>query len=423
MPVFAAQAVYNSPIPKMYRLRLASWRALGFLIIFSTLFAAYAAAADDWSAPEAELARKIAGLTGQSQVALTIANRSSLNDSERDQIGRGLRAAIAGAGVKLVDGEPAGVTVQVSLSENLRSYIWTAEVKQVGKEDSIVMVSFARSSRDPVPVQPPKVYLRKTLLWSQAEQILDVAAREDAPAPSMLVLDANAITAYQLKEGRWRPDHALPVTHTRAWPRDLRGRIVRQGGGSFDAYLPGVVCHATENTATIMDCHASDDPWPIGPEQFGLRAMIDPTRDFFTGLVAPAGPQASVRPFYSAAPLPQNKNTLWLLAATDGTIHKLDGNTDQSLNATDFGSDVAAVRSECGTEWQLLATRRGRTNDALSAYEMPDREPVRVSLPLEFAGTITALWTEPKGNGVIAVVKNAASGQYEAYRVTIACQL
>src|SRR5207244_6791424 len=144
------------------------------------------------------------------------------------------------------------------------------------------MVSFGRSSRDPVPVQPPKVYLRQTPLWSQAERILDVAAREDAPAPSMLVLDANAITAYQLKEGRWRPDHALPVTHTRAWPRDLRGRIVRQGGGSFDAYLPGVVCHATENTAAIMDSHASDYQLAIGYETIELRTQVDTTHDFVT---------------------------------------------------------------------------------------------------------------------------------------------
>jgi hypothetical protein len=44
-----------------------------------------------------------------------------------------------------------------------------------------------------------------------------------------------------------------------------------------------------------------------------------------------------------------------------------------------------------------------------------------MSQPLEFAGGVTALWTEAKGGSAIAVSKNAETGNYEAFRLAITC--
>jgi hypothetical protein len=55
------------------------------------------------------------------------------------------------------------------------------------------------------------------------------------------------------------------------------------------------------------------------------------------------------------------------------------------------------------------------------AFEFPDREPIAVSQAIDFAGGVTALWTEAKSGSAIAVSRNAETGMYEAFRLAIAC--
>ena len=120
-------------------------------------------------------------------------------------------------------------------------------------------------------------------------------------------------------------------------------------------------------------------------------------------------------------PLGRQNAAVWLVAATDGSLHVLDGSSEQTLSAR-WGSDVASVKSNCGSGWQILATQPGvGSTDAVRAFEMPEQNLVQVSVPMEFAGPVTALWTEASGSGAIAVSKNAATGNYEAYRVSVAC--
>jgi hypothetical protein len=111
-----------------------------------------------------------------------------------------------------------------------------------------------------------------------------------------------------------------------------------------------------------------------------------------------------------------------MLAGVDGSIHMLDGMTDQLIRGAKWGSDLAAVHSPCGTGTQLLVSESGDpTPDSLRAFEIPDRDPVAASSPVEFDGAIVALWPEGSGNGAIAIVKREDTGWYEAYRTSIAC--
>jgi hypothetical protein len=138
------------------------------------------------------------------------------------------------------------------------------------------------------------------------------------------------------------------------------------------------------------------------------------------------GKFTSVSKFYSAAFLPRDKYVLWLFAATDGSVHMVDGVSDQ-VARLDWGSDITSVNTSCGAGWQVLATNLTNsdetTGDAVRAYEFPDRDPIAVSPAFYFPGAITALWTEAKGGTAIAVVKNRETGNYEAYRVAVACSL
>jgi len=96
---------------------------------------------------------------------------------------------------------------------------------------------------------------------------------------------------------------------------------------------------------------------------------------------------------------------------------------NQMLARTNWGSDIAAIKTSCGSGWQILATSSGdgTSPDTIRAYEFPDRDPVAASLPTEMNGSVTSLWTESTGNGVMAVSQNQQTGKYEAYRLAIAC--
>ncbi|PYX35927.1 MAG: hypothetical protein DMG81_17080 [Acidobacteria bacterium] len=87
-----------------------------------------------------------------------------------------------------------------------------------------------------------------------------------------------------------------------------------------------------------------------------------------------------------------------------------------------WGSDVASVKTPCGSGWQVLATQAGDSlADSVRAYELPDRDPLAVSEAVDFAGGITALWTEAKGGTAVAVSRNSETGNYEAFRLAVAC--
>ena len=86
------------------------------------------------------------------------------------------------------------------------------------------------------------------------------------------------------------------------------------------------------------------------------------------------------------------------------------------------GSDLAAVHSGCGLGTQLLVSESGEPgHDTLRAYEIPDRDSVAVSSPLEFDGPITALWPDATLTSAVAIVKRSDTGWYEANRITVSC--
>jgi hypothetical protein len=410
------------------------------------LVLAVAARAADWSGPEQQLTRKIVAVTGAGMIALTVENRSSLGQRESEVIQNGLRSALEGAGIRLVKAENAGARVAISLSENPTSYVWVAEIRRGEGEAAVVMVSAPRTEGSIAPRESVPLSLRKIPLWTQDDPILDVAVLEQNATPTRIaVLGAEKLTLYQLQgqpqAGKWQQEQALGIVHARPWPRDLRGRLIAARDHFLDAYLPGMICRSTGGTPLALNCRESDDPWPLVPS--GLSGMVSnfpsagssnvaaippvgafyaSARDFFTGVLTPGvGKFTTVSKFYSAALLPREKYVLWLFAATDGHVHMVDGVSDE-ISGLGWGSDVASVKTSCGAGWQVLAaSSEPGSGDSVRAYEFPDRDPMAVSAAVDFAGTITALWTEAKGDTAVVVARNRATGTYEAYRLAITC--
>ena len=420
MPSASDNAVYNARIPHM---RASSSRLRRAACIFLLLLMhAPMILASDWRAPEEQLARKVAAATGPGAVAMELVNRSTLSHADVEEIRRGLVNELATLGVRLVSADQAAATLQITLSENLHNYVWVAEVHQGNNEVSVLMVSVPRTSPAGAAHSAATMTIHKTLLWTDENRILDLAVVNGSPQ-HMIVLQPESIALFKFQDGRWQSEQVLPITHSRPWPRDLRGRLILRKDHLFDAFLPGVFCRSSTTAPLALNCYESDDPWPLGTDQSGLSAFFTPTRNFFTGALSPGiDKQTVVKAFYSAAMLPREKYKLWIFATVDGQVHLLDGVTDQTAARLGWGSDITSVRSGCGLAWQVLVTGTGDgAVETVRAFEIADREPVVASQPVEFGGGITALGADSDGSSAIAVSQNSETGKYEAYRLSIAC--
>jgi hypothetical protein len=412
-----ATAVYNARNPEMIR----SYPPVRWALCLLLLATQFVHAAD-WRKPEAQLAEKIAAITGPGVIALEVTNRSSIGPSEVDQIRRGLTAALADSGVRVFEPDQAAARVRVTLSESLQDYAWVAEIQQGANDASIAIVATPRPD-SPINVQSPlPLTLHATQLVSQPEPILDAAILEGNPR-RMLVLGENALTVYEFKDGHWIPGQSLAINHDRLLPRDPRGRIILRKDHLFDAYLPGLICRSTNASPLAVTCSRSDDPWPLQTEEFGVSAFFAPARNFFTGTLVPGiGQQKSAPAFYSSVALPRAKYALWIFAGTDGQLHLLDGINHQLAGNVHWGSDLAAVHAACRPDWQVLATSAGNgTQDSVQAFEFSDREPMAVSQSLQLNGTVTALWTARAGEDATAVFRDSETGDYEAVQLTLTC--
>ncbi len=452
-------AVYNLGIPNLgdpnvgansfcRGLRLAD--TLRVMALLSFLLPAIAARAVDWNEPEQQLARQIVAVTGPGAVALTVDNRSSLGKRDQEIIQNGLRAALEGLGIRFATTEQAAATVAIFLSENSASYVWVAQIHQGTGETVVVMVSAPRPQGSTAAHESVPLSLRKLPLWTQDDPILDVAVLEENATPTHIaVLDAEKVALYRWQAGKWQMEQALSIVHARPWPRDLRGRVIPGRDHLLDVYLPGVICRSASAAPLALNCRETDDPWPLVPTGLSggtfssfpgggsssatvpaMGAFYAPTRNFFTGVLTPGiGKISTVPKFFSAAFLPRDKYLLWLFAGSDGRVHMVDGMSDQGGKFA-WGSDLTTVKTSCGSGWQVLATSsaenseggsREAIGDVVRAYEFPDRDPVAVSAPIDFAGSVTALWTEAKGDTAIAIVKNRETGSYEAFRLAVVC--
>jgi hypothetical protein len=452
------EAVYNSAIPDVIpntaiRSSVSACVLRLLRLFFVMLSLAALSFATDWSGPEQQLARKIVAITGPGAVALTFENRSSLGRRESEIIENGLRSTLEDLGLRFVPEDQAAATVKISPSENASAYVWVAEVRQGAGQTALAMVSTPRpeglsSPRDSVPLT-----LRKIPLWEQDDPILDVAVLEESTAPTHIaVLDPEKLSLYRMQGGKWQLEQALEIVHAKPWPRDMRGRLIPARDHLLDVYLPGVLCRTSGGIPLTLNCRESDDPWPLvtgvpgaaaapvfasggssGNSNAGfasvaavanpqMKAFYAPARNFFTGVLTPgAGKFTAVPKFYSAAWVPREKYTLWLFAATDGQFHMIDGVSDRTAKLS-WGSDLSSVRSACGAGWQVLASGpEDGAEDSVRAYEFPDRDPVAVSAAIDFPGSITALWTEARGDTAIAVARNRETGAYDAFRVALAC--
>ena len=425
-------ARYNLRDPMNYARRLTMLLLVCLWVVLAC--AAWGQAVDNWTAPATELARQIAALTGPGAISLSVRNDSSIVVSEVPAIRQRLQVALSALGVTIRSqtATDAATTVRVTLSQTARQGLWVAEVQQ-GPETRVAMVSAAIPAAAAEPEGTP-VLLRRTLLFSQTAPVLDaglfVLPGDGGGEGHLVVLSPEVIAIYhrdEKAEGGWVKEQSFEIAHSRAYPRDVRGRLQLEANAIFKAYLPGVICTASLQTTgggVAVSCADSDDPWPIGSR----KAFYNSSRNFFTGVITPSA-GVTPGPFYSAAELVEKNAMMTVYSEVSGQVRLNDsGGLKVLAGSRDWGSDVVGVQSGCGSGAQLLATASGvALQDSLRAYEVEGRNAIAVSPPLPMDGEVMAMWPMNVANGssaapaVVAILKKQQPVKYEAYRVSVVC--
>jgi len=389
------------------------------------------AVAANWEQPSADLARQIAALAGPGPVLLIVRNRSNLSVNEILPIRRLLERDLRGFGVIPADSGSATV-IRVTLSQNSQGGLWVAEVQE-GTETRVTMLPVKVDTADDSS-GGPNLTLRRTVLVTEPDPVLDAQIFSAPGEQWLVVLEPARILVYTrstnppaiasatpAEAAPWGQAQTFAIPCNRAVPRDMRGRIVAAQDHLFDTYLPGVECRGTNNPPQVaVTCADSDDPWPVTTTQ---KAFYDSARDYFTGVLAP-GFGVNLPAFYEAAQLPRAAGSATLLNDVSGAPMLIENNSLEPVNgADDWGSDLAAIHSACGSGTQIVVSGSGTAagGDSLRAYEILGREAIPVSAPLQVPGTVMAIWPANDGNDAIAIVRRQDSTGYEVWSVAAIC--
>jgi hypothetical protein len=389
------------------------FRLFALLAVLSLPLGLIAATAGD--APTTDFADRIFAATGAAPVTLTFRNVSTLDADQVRVIRSAIETQLRNLGVKFVEASPQSTTVRVTLSQNVRGWVWIAEIVQ-GASQKVVMVSVPVMGQAETP-HTGTMALHKQLLFTSDEPILDVIQLSAANTKSLVALSPEHVMVFQSNGSTWTQQQKINLVRNAIMPRDPRGHLVATTDHLFDVYLPGAVCSSGASMPLVINCRDADDFWPLG----GQNAYFNSSRNYFSGLLRP-GFGKQVSPFYSAASVKIAERDLWIFTGIDGQVRWTDGGAEQPLPATqEWGSDIASLHSVCGAGTQIIASSDNHsTDDSVRAYEILNHQPSRVSAPVVFGGPIISLWSQPSASTVMAAVQNT-KGSYEAYAIELSC--
>jgi hypothetical protein len=395
-----------------------------------------------WDSPVRELVSKLAAAGSvRGNGALEVQNMCSLDASAAALIQHSLLVQLSSRGFRLMtspaDGSgmptPPAIDVRVTLSENLAGLIWIAELRSPsGKK--IVML--------PVPVPPgisanearPVPLLERTVIWRQAEPMLDFALVGTPPQSSaqLIVLSPERVAFYNLQQATWRLAASSAIEHAHPWPRDLRGRI-EVDSEKLSIYMPGIFCSGTLGTELGLYCAPADDKmWPVDGNNLadgsvsrgGSLAKLDPARNYLLdALQSPNAGGAKFVPFYSAALLSGYHLRPVILAGLDSNAQLHEGGDEITSHFSGWGSDIASLNDACAATSPVLVTGAGddTSMDTIQIFQIADRQAVAASQPISFAGPVRTLWAASDGNSARAISQNLETGAYEASSISITC--
>jgi hypothetical protein len=361
---------------------------VGFALLFGLTATVVPMPAQTPSAADlaAQLASRISSLLPRgTTVSLEFQNLSALSPAESSSFRGALPDELRKAGVEIAaTGRPES-RLRISASENVHGRLVIAEIL-TGETRQVAMLPWSAA---PGLNAKPRITIAKKPIWQQPEPILDVLLFDSDAG--LLVLSTGKVASYRWIDGKWTPNGLASFSPPRPVARDPRGRIEMLGAG-FRVHLPGATCTGELVPALKVVCSPGDAAFPT-------RWIID------RNLMEASGVRGA---FYSEA------NGLY--ATADG---KITDRTGQPYSGADaWGSDIAAIANPCPPHaGAVIADAAGDdpSRDQIQVFEIADGHATPASEPMTLAGQVTALRPEAM------VVRNPKTGEYEAYRLDLAC--
>ena len=314
-----------------------------------------------------ELARKIAAaLPARENVYCEIRNISSLQLVDVARIEQAFKSELQERGFHITS-SGATITVAVTLSENFKNFVWSGEIRQ-GDASQVYLMPVKRSSGNRAVSTAMPVTIHSEKFWEGPERILDAGEISNGVGKSWLVLLLP--DGLRVQDKQTGPVSTIEITSAQSSTRDPWGNLsIESIGSAIGFFLAPRVCTLNLETLELDGCNATEVP-AGGPPVSRIPVMFD---------VAPAGPP------------PPGKGT------------------------------VIEMKAVCGGANQFLATgpRDYTQTDSLQVFQRESTGAVAASTELDFAGPITALHARSDTPRVI--VRNLATGNYEAYRLSFSC--
>jgi hypothetical protein len=391
------------------------WIVVGIFILPAAPY--LASQSQDLATAAAQLAANITQRSMPGAVTVTLNNRSALRDEDVSVVRAELLRQLQARGWRARRADEGGTSITVSLAENFRDYVWTAEI--VAGDSRAIAIFEMPKPKQQVSIANERVTLSRTLLLSSDDVLLDVAMLEGkiVDGAHIVALTPTSIQLYRFQSSQWHRVQNQPLGREPRSSRDLRGRLLVLQASMLDAYLPGLHCTGVVTQTVSFSCSQSDDPWPLGVDR-GLLAFYATNRNYFNGVMSGANAQnRNVEPFYSAAVLGDRV----VYSGVDGKVRTVSAAQSPSLWSAKWGTSMASVQSNCLPDL-VLASAVGdfQHADSITAFEVSNSEFSAVSQPMLFSGPVLNMTSSPDRQQATAVVESSFGG-YEAYLLTARC--
>ena len=329
-------------------------------------------------------------------------------------------AALTNRGVHVNEFDTSGL-IRVSLSSDTRSRLWIAQFTVV-MDPATEIEAFALLQES--SLSPTTTFaLRKQLLFQQRTPVLDFALlgqTVDANTP-LLVLTREQIGVFLFRNGRWEPQGSYLPVQFRRFPRDVIGRV-KVTGSNFEANVANVKCSGSSADLSKTSCISSVE-WEFGVlGGFPLSGQYVIGRNWFE-LMEDVDRLTKPFTFFSVAEFERDGKPALIAAGADRKLYiGMHGTHEPFDGPTDWGSQLASLRSACGEGPYLLTTVAGDYNaeDRVQAYRFSGNGFVTAGSATAFEGPVEAMWPEPNF-GARVIVHNLKTGFYEAYLLNAAC--
>jgi hypothetical protein len=250
--LFAFRAAERSaPMMGIERSSFSRRTILFLIVILGAPIAANSATLED---SEKELADKItASLPSRESVSVGVRNISSLPPAEFAAVEQALRDELENLKVPVVTTGAAAINVRITLSENIKGLLLTAEITH-GGTSQVILMPVSRPSEFRVASYLMPIVLHSKIIWEGPKQLLDAATVSGPGGFSILVLLLRDSVEIHNSAGVTSGMVAVPSAGIAT--RNPQGKLEINGTTAL-AVIQSQACTINLNTMELLECHAA----------------------------------------------------------------------------------------------------------------------------------------------------------------------